>query len=398
MNEENSKQELINRIKFLEQQNVKLEKRLQVLEKSEKFHRTTLENISDTAVITTDLDGSIIYVCPNTHYTLGFSQNEVYELVNINNLIDSTIFEITELQAKIDIENIQSTVADKSGKEHYLLLNIKWLSHSNSILYVIRDITDFRLSQKELQEYDKKYYTIYDQVPVGIATIDSFNGHFLEINCAYCDILGFNKSEMMGMDFMQITYLEDLNEDLDNMERLRSGEINSFRMQKRYIRKDGKIVWVYLTVVPLWNEYTDPHLHIAIVNDITEQKLFETALIENEKKYKNLVNNLPGTAYQFILTAKGDYKFEYMGDNCHNLFGYSKKEILANSNLIFGLIPQPDADMVTQSIKNSADTLTRFDIEHRIIKKTGQLLWIQESSIPQKLSNGDILWDGIGYH
>ncbi|MBT6339469.1 MAG: PAS domain S-box protein [Desulfobacula sp.] len=229
-----------------------------------------------------------------------------------------------------------------------LINQIKFLEQQNDKLEKRLQVLE---KSDKLQEYDKRYYAIYDQSPVGIATIDSFNGRFVEINRAYCDILGYSKSEILGMDFMQITHSEDLQEDLDNMERIRSGEIKSFRMKKRYIRKDGEIVWVSLTVVPLWSENTDPNFHIAIVNDITDSKRKEQALIKSEEKYQALVKNIPGTAYQFVLTTQNSFRFEYISENCINLFGYSAKEIIENPDLVFDHIPKPDAGVCQASCR-----------------------------------------------
>ena len=122
----------------------------------------------------------------------------------------------------------------------------------------------------------------------------------------------------------------------------------------------------------------------------------QDSLKESETKYRHLVSNLPGTAYQFVLTTKGDFRFEYIGENCIELFGISAKDIIADANQIFDLIPQPDADQVNKAIMDSAASLEPYNIEHRVIKKNGETVWILASSIPRKLENGSTIWDGIG--
>jgi signal transduction histidine kinase len=72
------------------------------------------------------------------------------------------------------------------------------------------------------------------------------------------------------------------------MQKLLSGETSSFKMEKRYIRKDGKIIWVSLTCVPLWLEDTDPRSHIAIVEDITKQKQAEEKISQQQAKLRTL--------------------------------------------------------------------------------------------------------------
>lgn len=118
-------------------------------------------------------------------------------------------------------------------------------------------------------------------------------------------------------------------------------------------------------------------------------------LQQEEAKFRNLVSNLPGTAYQFAVNAEGDFRFDFIDESCIDLFGISDSEILADISKMFDLIPQPDADQILRAIEKSAKTLTPYKIDHRVIKKNGQVVWIHASSIPRKLPNGDIVWDGI---
>ena len=122
----------------------------------------------------------------------------------------------------------------------------------------------------------------------------------------------------------------------------------------------------------------------------------QDSLRDSETKYRHLVSNLPGTAYQFLLAPNGNFRFEYIGENCIGLFGISATDIMTDSNLVFDLIPQPDAGIVHEAIMNSAASLTPYNVEHRILKKNGETVWILASSIPRKLDDGSIIWDGIG--
>ena len=122
----------------------------------------------------------------------------------------------------------------------------------------------------------------------------------------------------------------------------------------------------------------------------------QDSLRNSEKKYRHLVSNLPGTAYQFLLAPNGKFRFKYIGDNCIGLFGISATDIMADANLVFDLIPEPEAGMVNEAIMNSAASLMPYNVEHRVLKKNGETIWILASSIPRKLDDGSIIWDGIG--
>lgn len=125
------------------------------------------------------------------------------------------------------------------------------------------------------------------------------------------------------------------------------------------------------------------------------QRKTAKVLRESEDKYKGLVNNLPGTAYQFRVTERGEQRFTFIGEGCYELFGLHSEEIQANSSHMLDRIPQRDADAVQQAIAQSAKTLCRYDLEHRVIHNDGRIIWIRAISTPKKLTGGDIIWDGI---
>ncbi|MCF8129436.1 MAG: response regulator [Deltaproteobacteria bacterium] len=127
-----------------------------------------------------------------------------------------------------------------------------------------------------------------------------------------------------------------------------------------------------------------------------EHQLTACSLVESEKQCQDIVKNLPGTAYQFVLNTEGDSYFQYMGDNCLSLFGYRPEEILSNPNLVFDRIPRPDRDTVARAMEVSAATMTPYNVVHRYLKKTGERVWIHSSSIPSLRPDGGIVWNGIG--
>ncbi len=122
-----------------------------------------------------------------------------------------------------------------------------------------------------------------------------------------------------------------------------------------------------------------------------------TALLlkEKEQQYKALIDNLPGTAYQFKLTAAGKQSFTFIGGGCEELFGLSAAEIMADPAALFALLPAEDAILVQEEIALSAKTLDRYDVEHRIQARNREEQWVRTISTPRKLPTGEILWDGI---
>ena len=139
---------------------------------------------------------------------------------------------------------------------------------------------------------------------MGVAQIETRTGRFVKVNQKYCDIVGASDAELTGTTFMDITHPDDLRQDLDNMERIKTGEIRSFSQEKRYLRSDGSAAWVNITVSPMWAPGEEPAFHVTVVEDITERKEMEQRLSESEARFRELFSNM--TAGVAVYEVRGD--------------------------------------------------------------------------------------------
>ncbi len=111
--------------------------------------------------------------------------------------------------------------------------------------------------------------------------------------------------------------------------------------------------------------------------------------------YRRLLEGLPGAPYQFLIGKNGTYHFPYMGERCIDLFGRTAEEIMADAAALFQRLPPADAEAVNRAIEASAETLSPYSQEHRVITPDGETIWVHASAIPRKLPTGDIIWDGF---
>jgi len=130
----------------------------------------------------------------------------------------------------------------------------------------------------ELLQSELKFRTIFDQAAIGIARLDSISGKILETNTKYGELLGYTTEDLTKLDYMQLTHPEDIQEDYDNMQRINSGEIREYTLNKRIIKKNGDIGWVKLTVSTLRENGLGPEEHVALIEDITQKRLSEINL------------------------------------------------------------------------------------------------------------------------
>ncbi|MFT4241571.1 MAG: EAL domain-containing protein [Acidovorax sp.] len=143
------------------------------------------------------------------------------------------------------------------------------------------------------RESDKRFDALFNQTAVGVSQVEMTQGRLVRVNQRYCDIVGYTADELLAMDFQTLTHPEDLEPNLASMERLRAGEVAEFRMEKRYRHKDGRMIWIDLTVVPLWAPGASQGFQIAVVQDITERKRMEDTLRTSEHRLRGILERLP---------------------------------------------------------------------------------------------------------
>jgi two-component system cell cycle sensor histidine kinase/response regulator CckA len=128
------------------------------------------------------------------------------------------------------------------------------------------------------QDFADLFLALFEQAAFGVAQVEATSGRFVRVNQRFCDIVGYTSEEVERLDFQTITHPEDLPADLKSLQHLVSGQTRGFVREKRYCRKDGGVVWVNLTVSPLWRKGEPPSHNIAVAEDITDRKLVETEL------------------------------------------------------------------------------------------------------------------------
>jgi PAS domain S-box-containing protein len=130
----------------------------------------------------------------------------------------------------------------------------------------------------KLLKNELRFKTIIDQATIGFAIIDASSGNLLVTNKKYCDMLGYTHSEIKTKGIASLTHPDDLDEYLLNIKKLDEGKITEYVSDKRCITKSGKIIWINLTISPLWESNEKPTNHIAFVKDITKSKEAEKEL------------------------------------------------------------------------------------------------------------------------
>ena len=243
------------------------------------------------------------------------------------------------------------------------------------------DITESKLIDKALKESEARFRGIFEQAAVGVALVNTETGRFERINQFYCDMVGYDVEELSKkMTFQDITHPDDLQEGVDNMAQLLTGEIREFTMDKRYYHKDGSIVWVSLSVSPTWNLDEKPRFHIAVVQDITKRK-------QSEVELQKLSRAVDASSSAVIITDVHGH-IEYVNPRFTTTTGYTREEVMGlKADLLqSGETPKAVYTEMWKTILSGKE----WKGELRNRKKDGSLYWDRVSISGVKDATEDI--------
>ena len=180
-----------------------------------------------------------------------------------------------------------------------------------------------QLSDKARRESEDRFRALFNQATVGVAQVDSATGQFVRVNQRYADILGYSPQELVGMTFQSLTHPDDLAADLAHFRRLQSGDVPEYRLEKRYIHKDGHEVWGDATVSSMWASGSAPGYHIAVVQDITARKRMEENLRANEQRLRSILERLP----MGLCLVQDDGLISFRNARYVQICGYTQEEV-----------------------------------------------------------------------
>ncbi|HDR2707070.1 diguanylate cyclase [Enterobacter mori] len=132
----------------------------------------------------------------------------------------------------------------------------------------------FRAERKHITESEERFRNAMEYSAIGMALV-GIEGQWLQANKALCNFLGYSQTELQSLTFQQLTWPEDLNTDLEQLEQLVSGEINTYTLEKRYYTRNGEVVWALLAVSVVRHADGTPLYFIAQIEDINDLKQTE---------------------------------------------------------------------------------------------------------------------------
>lgn len=230
------------------------------------------------------------------------------------------------------------------------------------------DLTERKWAEEALRKSEELFRKTFDEAPIGTAIV-SLDHRFERVNAALCRITGYDAEELVARTFDDITHPDDLVADSEQAQKLADGVIDQYSMDKRYIRKDGKIAWVHLSVRSLNNQAGQPRGFLSMIVDITDRKHMETVIRDSEALLTQ-AEEIVGMG-SFIWDVTSDDFSSSRG--MHRLYGLNAHEF-PNSfrDALLQLIHPQDQDRIRDEADRMVAERRAWPVEFRIVRSDGQ--------------------------
>ncbi|MEG5031994.1 PAS domain S-box protein [Microcoleus sp. AT3-D2] len=251
-------------------------------------------------------------------------------------------------------------------------------SHGRIVGYfgVQRDISDRKKAEATLRDSEERFRATVEQAAVGITHPDQ-TGRYLRVNQKFCEIVGYTASELLSRTWMDVTYPEDIDADLKQNKQLFAGEIDSFKMEKRLLHKDGSLVWVNITVSLIKEPLSGAIYNVVVTEDISDRQKTEAALKESEERFRQLAENIESV---FWMVNVQPQEIIYISPAYEKIWGRSCADLYAYGRFFADSLHPEDRERVIANLTRKIEL--EDEIEYRIVRPDGKIRWIRDRAFP----------------
>ncbi|HNX98221.1 MAG TPA: PAS domain S-box protein, partial [Candidatus Aminicenantes bacterium] len=259
-------------------------------------------------VIQTDLDGAIVFANEVALRFGGF--------VGIEDILGQSIFSFVtpsdREKAAINAQRMRNgplgpveyRMMFRPGAEFDFEVNGDVLRDGQrapcGMVFVIRDVTERKRTARLLLENEARFRSYFELPLIGIAVTTPHKG-WLQANDRLCDMLGYSRQELLRMTWAELTHPEDLASDNDRFDLMLAGDLDSYMIEKRFVRKDGRHLYTMLAVGCVRNPDRSVNYVVSLLQDIGARKQMEDALRESEERFRRLAENAQDAIFRMSL-------------------------------------------------------------------------------------------------
>ena len=341
----------------------------ELFQKTAERLKAILEN-APMGILVTDLQGRLLEINAAALALLGYTAAELSAMTFVDYTHPEDIARNFELlrrlkDGKLQSYDLEKRLIRKNGQVIWGRVVVSKLG-LDQVITIIEDTTERKQMEEQLQATAKRLRAIMERAPVGIDLAD-FEGHYLETNPAMEQITGYSAEELKTLTFYDITHPEDCDGNRELATQLRDGKRQSYEMEKRYIRKDGRTIWVRVASSRVDAEHT-----MGIVEDITERKEAAAQLEATAERLQAILERAP---VGIVVTDREGNLQEYNATHLR-MCGSSPAELRGTN---FREFTHPDdlAKNIDLFGQVASGELPSVEIEKRFVRKDGQVIWVR---------------------
>ncbi len=360
----------------------------EIAESREHF-RLLAENAAEM-VFQTGPDRLLSWVSPSVTRLLGWRPEEMVGRGLHEFIFPGDLPEVIRRQKEI------LAAGEISGRVEYRLAtaegNWRWMSVLGQAMFddqgaviggvdAVRDIQAEKDAANALAESEERFRRSMMDAAIGMAMVSPL-GQFMRVNPALCELLGRDEHTLMSSTWQDITHPDDLDLDLGLVGEVLTGRRDTYRIQKRYLRPDGDVVWTDLTVSCVRDESGEVRYFISQVMDITDSVRAREALARSEEHYRLLAEN----SSDVVFRASVDGLLEWISPSVVDVLGWSPDALLGRSILEF--VQNHD---VPESLVLGSQNRDDVDFQGRVRMAGGTTRWMDIESRALVGDSGDLL-------
>ena len=366
------------------------------------FQAQLLDSVRE-AVVATDLEGRVIYWGKGAEALYGWSAKEVME-EPVSFIVDARDVDAEEARMRQVRETGhwrgEYRQKRKDGTSFWSDTSISVVRDREGqpcgMIGIDRDVTARKQAESQqevmlraLRANEERLRMTLELSPMGVGIVDS-GGHLIDCNAALMEIVGYDRDALLQMNYADFTHPEDLAREEQLIAELWDGKATEYRMEKRYLHRDGHVVWVDVSASLFKDERGHLAYGFAFVREITEGKRAEQILRKSEEKYRRLVEGSPDILYLYS-EERGAI---YWSQRVQDVLGYAPDELLEHPYLWHDAIHPDDVAEVDAAIIESARG-ARFDLEYRIHDTDGDWHWFHDRFIGKRQVEGETIIEGL---
>jgi PAS domain S-box-containing protein len=365
----------------------------EALRRSEEQFRGVFET-SPVGLALIGTDYRLVKVNPALCHMTGYSETELLEL-NPFHLTHPDDRETSIERAKslfrgeIPYYQVEKRYLRKSGEIIWANLTASLLrDHLGRPMYglgVLEDITERKQAQEALRLSEEQFRGIFEQGPIGL-TLMGRDYHLVKVNAALSRMLGYSQSELLEMSPLDYTHPDDRGPTINIVERLFSTEAPVHKMEKRYVKKNGDVIWASLNASVLHDQEGRPSYGMGMIEDITERKRAEEELRAVNQRLSLATQSASMGVWEWDVSTE----LAIWDDRLFQIFGIPKKSPVAREDWERRIHPD-DLYKIEGFMANVFGGKTQESAEYRIIRPDGSLRHISVSGGPLLDNNGRII-------